>query len=263
MVKVIIVGWPKSGTTWLTRLVAHLLDCPVEGFLYESRHQDIAVEGIDRGRSFVCYKSHHPINQIQPTDLASAKIIYVIRDPRDISLSGRPYFFSDSSQPKTLTQKAIRILKNLYHETPIAKRRIRNKMNNAILFGDSSVNKWCTTSWKDHVAGYSNSNSFNIKYESILQDPIKAAQQILDFIGHQSTSEHIKQSIDVQSFANKKRQFNKQQLDKKSVFLRKGTAEQWIMDMSKRENNLFVKTLKTELLSLGYKTQKPRQNDAT
>ena len=34
MKKIIIVGYPKSGNTWLTRLTADLVGCPVEGFLY-------------------------------------------------------------------------------------------------------------------------------------------------------------------------------------------------------------------------------------
>ena len=34
--KVIITGYPKSGNTWLTRLIAEALDSPVIGFYNEA-----------------------------------------------------------------------------------------------------------------------------------------------------------------------------------------------------------------------------------
>ena len=40
---VYVVGYPKSGCTWLTRLVAELLGCPVSGFLGAVNDDDDAM----------------------------------------------------------------------------------------------------------------------------------------------------------------------------------------------------------------------------
>ena len=44
MKNIIVVGYPKSGCTWATRLVAELVGCPVGGF-WQSDKKEIAVEG--------------------------------------------------------------------------------------------------------------------------------------------------------------------------------------------------------------------------
>ncbi len=62
--KVIIVGYPKSGNTWITRLTAELLNCPVKGFLYEKDNNEIAIEGLNRTSIYECYKSHHQYNEL-------------------------------------------------------------------------------------------------------------------------------------------------------------------------------------------------------
>jgi hypothetical protein len=43
--RVLVVGYPKSGNTWLTRLTAELLNAPVRGFWNEPHREEIAEEG--------------------------------------------------------------------------------------------------------------------------------------------------------------------------------------------------------------------------
>jgi hypothetical protein len=47
MKNIIVIGYPKSGCTWATRLVAELVGCPVAGF-WQSRRKEIAIEGEER-----------------------------------------------------------------------------------------------------------------------------------------------------------------------------------------------------------------------
>ena len=63
MKKIIVVGYPKSGCTWATRLVAELVGCPVAGF-WQSDKKEIAIEGEDRVSDFRCYKSHHQLAEL-------------------------------------------------------------------------------------------------------------------------------------------------------------------------------------------------------
>lgn len=54
---VIVSGYPKSGNTWTTRLVAEAIGCPVKGF-WGSDHNEIAIEGAERDSEFLVYMSH-------------------------------------------------------------------------------------------------------------------------------------------------------------------------------------------------------------
>lgn len=53
--EVLVVGYPKSGNTWLTRLVAELISCPVKRFFGQPGNPEIAIEG-----------SNHQSNDIEP-----------------------------------------------------------------------------------------------------------------------------------------------------------------------------------------------------
>ena len=44
---IIVAGYPKSGCTWATRLLAELVGCPVAGF-WNSDKDEIAIEGEER-----------------------------------------------------------------------------------------------------------------------------------------------------------------------------------------------------------------------
>jgi hypothetical protein len=92
MVDVIIVGYPKSGNTWVTRLVAELIGCPVVGFLDYDDQPEIAREGLNRRSDYQCFKSHHQLHELCDIDTNTKKIIYVVRDPRDVCISGAHYF---------------------------------------------------------------------------------------------------------------------------------------------------------------------------
>jgi hypothetical protein len=92
--KIIIVGYPKSGNTWITRLVAELIQCPVAGFWKTPpSYTEIAVEGSNRKSEFECYKSHLSYQSlIKDSRQDKLKLIFVVRDPRDIAISGASYF---------------------------------------------------------------------------------------------------------------------------------------------------------------------------
>ena len=94
--RVIICGYPKSGNTWLTRLTAEIIGCPVAGFWCAPANNDIAIEGGERESEYECYKAHHSIEFMSKTlshySNGTEKLIYVIRDPRDVIISGSHYF---------------------------------------------------------------------------------------------------------------------------------------------------------------------------
>jgi len=260
MKKIIIVGYPKSGNTWLTRLTADLLDCPVEGFLYSPNNVEIAIEGSERKSEFRVYKSHHQFSELTEEDKKNAKIIYVIRDPRDVSLSGSNYF--DFGNPifnnikwydwsiQSFFPKLITVIKTKINLIYLQKRK---KMNKAVLYGDNNVHHWCRISWKTHLMPYfEDKNIHKVRYESLLENPYSESKKILSFIGISVDDDRINQSISNQSFKNKKKQFLENKQLGKANFMRKGEKEQWKSEFSRNENKLFIDELKKEFLSLNY-----------
>ena len=117
MKKIVVVGYPKSGCTWATRLVAELVGCPVAGF-WQSDKKEIAVEGEHRVSDFRCYKSHHQLAELglQPND-PDVWLIYVLRDPRDIAISAANYFQFDRFPRLAALFRSVRRGEKLYRHT--------------------------------------------------------------------------------------------------------------------------------------------------
>lgn len=267
MEKIIVVGYPKSGNTWITRLTGSLVDCPVEGFLY-GNHKEIASEGKNRESEYRIYKSHHQFFELSKEDIKSSKIIYVIRDPRDVAISGRHFFsffkpifpninISSKKEPFVKMTSFIKHKINGIQWRLTNKSLARNIMNKAILYGNKDVHHWCRISWKTHISLYiNNPDILKIQYESLLSNPLPESKRILNFIGIKKDEEKILKAIDNQSFEIKKENYLKEKNISKANFLRKGKKNQWKSILSKKENHLFVSNLKNELINLGYDLEK-------
>lgn len=257
MGKIIIVGYPKSGNTWLTRLVAEIVQCPVKGFLYGDDDKEIAIEGNLRISEFQCFKSHHQLNEISDDDLRNAKIIYIIRDPRDITLSGMNFFFRPSiinnfkSSNKYIKYLISRL--NYYYRIVYGLKSVKKDMIKAVLEGNPSVHYWCRISWKEHLTPYmQNSNVNKINYENLLNNPEAEIIKILNYLGLYRSDEEIKNAIEVQSFEHLKNKHSVSKNHYNLKFLRSGKSEQWKDNISVKENRKFVKALKNEFLFFGY-----------
>src|SRR6185436_11037023 len=82
--RVLVVGYPKSGNTWLTRLTAELLGAPVKGFWKEPHNDDVAIEGQGRLSDIEVFKGHHSYGAMR-RDFSLADVVYVVRD---VAISG-------------------------------------------------------------------------------------------------------------------------------------------------------------------------------
>lgn len=99
--EIIVVGYPKSGNTFLSRLLGDALNSPVCGI--KNAHP-IAQEGLFRDGDYVVRQLHLRINDEKldsfiPTGYelsvplhTNEKIIYIVRDPRDVTISVKHYW---------------------------------------------------------------------------------------------------------------------------------------------------------------------------
>ncbi|HEX3817106.1 MAG TPA: sulfotransferase domain-containing protein [Chthoniobacterales bacterium] len=256
MKNIIVVGYPKSGCTWATRLVAELVGCPVAGF-WQSDKKEIAVEGEGRISEFRCYKSHHQIAELNilPNEPAN-RLIYVLRDPRDIAISAANYFEFERFPWLRNAFRRFRRGEKLYRHTlyPLLVRQNYRleKMTQALLAGAPEVHNWCRVSWTDHLRPYEEAGVPIVRYEDLLAQPEADARRILQHLGLERSPNEIATAVANQSFARKKAALLESGETGRAKFLRVGRSEQWREQLPAHLQRRFAEALGAELAAWNY-----------
>jgi len=230
-INIIINGYPKSGTTWLTKLVGDLLDCPVGGF-WEYGDDYLTTYGTERVSRFTCYKSHHTYSELVDQLNEQTKMIYIVRDPRDIVVSGAYHFSFLPLRVKSVLRKMIKsqtkrtkFNHKLSSMMSLAKRK---SMMIALVNGQSTYQlKWMSTSWIEHVNPFINKNIFILKYENLLADTTEECRKILAFLDSKLSSDQLDAIVKNNSFESKKQHYTESQDYFNIRLLRKGKKQQW------------------------------------
>lgn len=265
MRNIIIVGYPKSGTTWLTRLVADLAGCPISGS-WNSKENKEARKDSNIKSETQCFKSHNQLYEFDESDnngiSSEDKIIYVIRDPRDVAISGAHYFrFKRWPAAKNFFLKFPRIgsldigwllyTKSFFSSSLSYSTKIE-KMVYGILHGSADINHWIRVPWKSHYRPYLKNNYFFVKYEDLLADPENECKKIVDYLGINKQDDQIRDVIERQSFKNKKKQLLKENETRKAKNMRAGVSNQWKNELSKDQKRKFVELLSDDLKHFSY-----------
>lgn len=256
MKNIIVVGYPKSGCTWATRLVAELVGCPVGGF-WQSDKKEIAVEGEDRISDYRCYKSHHQLVElgVQPNEPESW-IIYILRDPRDIAISGANHFQFDRFPKLAALFRSVQRGEKLYRHTlyPLLvwQDYRLEQMTEALLHGSAAVHNWVRVSWRDHWRPYERAGVPIVRYEDLLATPVEQAGRLLRHLGIERTPEQIAMAVQNQSFERKKETLLRRGETGRAKFLRVGKSEQWREKLPAVLQQRFAGELGMELAEWGY-----------
>lgn len=109
-----VAGYPRSGTTWLTRLLGDALNCPTGGPLPEMDAIEPATEGRDRPGPYVVRKGHFrlsdenaqaPVPQshtLAYKALTDEGVVWIHRHTFDVILSVRDYWNRGSIEGATM-----------------------------------------------------------------------------------------------------------------------------------------------------------------
>lgn len=256
MKKIIVVGYPKSGCTWATRLVAELVGCPVGGF-WQSDKKEIAVEGEERVSEFRCYKSHHQLAALGiPPNEPETSIIYILRDPRDVAVSAANHFQFDRLPGLAAFFRSLPRGEKFYRHTlyPLFVRENYRleRMTEALLQGSAEVHNWVRVSWSEHWRPYREAGVPIVRYEDLLAAPEEQSIRILRHLGIERTPEQIATAVRNQSFERKKEALLRRGETGRAKFLRVGRSGQWQDKLPAHLQARFAGALGSELAAWNY-----------
>jgi aryl sulfotransferase len=212
----------------------------------------VAREGLGRASEYDTYKSHYTLASLRSGQLGHCfKIIYIVRDPRDVAISAAHHFQANLFSSGRRSNRVIAALKaRVNRAVPYPLKR--RQMINAVLFGDACLSPWLGIPWRDHYLQFRQSDSLMIKYEDLLKEPVTQCVEILSYLDMTRSDESIAKAISNQSFQKRKRLFESQGLAAEYVFLRRGSYAYWRDELSRRQKQLFIDELGEELTALSY-----------
>lgn len=172
-------------------------------------------------------KSHEPYNP------KYKKVIYIVRDVRDVSIS--------------------------YYYHSLKHRQQRQDLDfNAFLTSFINGKIWPGL-WSNHVIGWLNQkekieNGFLlIKYENLLKNTHEETKKIIEFLNIKRSDEQINDAITWASFNNMRSIENKQRWGNSTIpFIRSGKTGQWKNFLNQEQKNKLHKQFEKTLIRLNY-----------
>lgn len=205
-----VVSYPRSGNTWTRFLIANLLHpeepatfANIERLVPDSEAQSSwSLKQIARPR-FI--KSH------QYFDPRFKKVIYIVRDPRDVALSYHDF------------QRKYRQIADDY---PLS-RYVSDFVNGRLISSG-----WGT--WRENVGSWAVARDGGpgflfLRYEDMMADPARKLSEIAAFLGVLATEESLAQAIE-RSSADRMRTLEKTQ------------AAEWVSTKNKRTDIPFIRS---------------------
>ena len=219
---IVVCGFPKSGNTWLTRLLAEIIRCPSAGAFLNDGYKEQAMEGLNRQSDSRVYKSHLE-SSVVLGNISKDYVIYIIRDIRDIVISTFHYW-----QDKDMFQSYCKTKRGF----------------------SSGLSAW--TSWDNHVRMWLDTGVYWVKYENLLKDTKEECLKILSNLKIAREDYLIEEAIANQAFEKRKREFIESYDDERASLLYKGQAGTYKEEMSKELQDFIVQENFSIMSYLGY-----------
>lgn len=242
-----VLGYPKSGNTWLTRLIARSLNVKVSKYiLSDAENPEIAADLNNEleinQTNYEISKFHMYPNEFQKKINDTKYIVYIKRDPKSVFISAFFYFKYQSDKKyvkKNISFKSItKIIKWIHGRYLITK-----FLNEFLTRGLDPFGRWDehVSQWRMFSA-YSNIKIYEVDYNDLLDNTNKKLQELFDFFQIDYKPSNIDMAINKESFNRRKieilnsdnnqltfgRKFNER-------FLRNGKSDDWENYLNKKQ----------------------------
>ncbi len=220
-----VIGFPKSGNTWISYLSSYCLNLPFNNFGNPTANQkrtwvkELTSGGQPwaalKGYGFV-QKTHRSPDQV-PVD--SGLVIYAIRDPRDTFVSY-----------------------NYFMKGPHANLLGRVRYFLLGLFGKELQIRWFIKQWKTHLDQWQQRSEIILSYDKLLLEGPQYLCKTFCHAPFDVPEEIVKQAYETFSFKNMSGG-RKPGSEDKGSFFRKGISGDWRNHFSAEEIKVFNNAL--------------------
>jgi len=239
---IFLVSYPKSGNTWTRFLLGNLMN-PAEAITFANVERK--VPDIYAKSRQALKRLPHPrvIKSHECFDPRYRRVIYIVRDPRDVALSAYHYDRKGRNIPDGFpvdTYVSTRFMKtNEYFGTwgEHAGSWLVNSRN--ILQISRLKNEFLGTvgSWGENVMSWLGARGHDrefllIRYEDLLEDTLREMTRVSEFLGLHASPERIARAIEL-STADSMRKLEDQQ------------SNAWVTTRESRKDIPFVRSAKS------------------
>lgn len=232
-----VVSYPKSGNTWLRLIVGKIL---FKNLNYNNLDKFIPEPYFYRESAYIQTKDNFRIFKSHDYfDHRFKKVIYVIRDPREVLVSS--YFFQI---------KIGSIIKN-YSKRLFVREFLRGKFNANFGNWEQNVGSWF---------GSKKSQIIFVKYEDLISNTKSEIIKIAKFLGKNLSKKKLNSIVKKTSFNNLKKNEKEVLLNWRSIkknnsdifFFRSGKTNSWKNFLTKKENHMIKKKWSTYMKIFNY-----------
>jgi len=271
-----VIGFPRSGNTWLTRLLADALQARVKSHAMRGS-LELATELNERlalpaDTMFTIAKIHFlPAMFLEEIDQAPKRIAYIYRDFRDVAVSA--YFYFDNRDEAdvqiadffAVLARGPRSLLNYYR----SRRKLVGYVED-LCRGNLEWFKEFTGTWSQHIIAWrdimtqrSGVRFVAVSYEQLLHDTASTLSQIIRKLAlPEPSAAWLHTAIERQSFEALRRHFQELPSAAKIPFtkelnlrfLRKGKCGDWRNFLSPQMGQIIHKYQGEMLFELGYES---------
>ncbi|HTD68312.1 MAG TPA: sulfotransferase domain-containing protein [Candidatus Limnocylindria bacterium] len=238
---VVIVSYPKSGSTWLRFILASLVGesaaADAGGEVDFARMHvlvpEIARTAVEAGIDFDTLPAPRLMRTHSAYAPAASNVVYLLRDGRDVLIS-------------------------YYHH-------FRKFDGFEGGFSDFLRSDKRRTEWADHVQGWIFDNPLAkpfclIRYEDMLRDPFAEVKKIAQFSGLKNSDEHIRRATEQASFENMRRVEEVKGMpyykpkNTEMRFIRQGKSGGWKDVFTEEDKAFFKQHFGAALIKCGYES---------
>jgi len=245
-----VVGYPKSGNTWLCFLLAYCLN---------AEYDDLDAPGIhpqqEYQRRYVKGGLEHPSYQGQlgrvlkthdlelPANSQHQPVVYLLRDGRDVMVS---YFF----YRRKLAAEGSGIKKQLTKfRNLLTTKSVEPSCHDFSAFLQKYTDEWVThlSTWLER------SPQVVIRYEDLKTEPVKTLQTAFGQLNVEIAPAIIEQGLDIFDF--QKLSQRREGEEDRSSFFRKGIAGDWKNHFADTDLEYFTRRAEDVMNQAGYSSQ--------